>query len=138
MSFGNTTENDLMRFIFNKVTPAWASGDNFYVALHTADPGEAGDQTTNEASSLGAYARATVNRNGTSDFTVTANQVANALLIQYLETTSGSASITHWSVGTAASGAGQIIMSGNFASARTVSSGITAQVKAGSITATLD
>lgn len=55
MSKGNTFENDLLLLIFNATAigniadnAASSPLTNLYVSLHTGDPGEAGNQTTNE------------------------------------------------------------------------------------------
>ena len=47
MSKGNIMENDLVKFMFNN-TAMPSYGSNLYLSLHTSDPGEAGDQTSNE------------------------------------------------------------------------------------------
>ena len=68
MSKSNVFENDLLKLIFN-ATPIAGLADNaasspvtnLYLALHTADPGEAGDQTTSEISYTG-YTRLAVLR----------------------------------------------------------------------------
>ena len=67
------------------------------VALHTASPGEAGTQLTNEAT-YGAYARVNVART-TGGWTVTANSVSPVASIDFPEATSGTETITHFSVG---------------------------------------
>ena len=68
MSKGDTFENDLLKLIFNGTAIANIADNaatspltNLFVALHTADPGETGNQSTNEVSYTG-YARATVAR----------------------------------------------------------------------------
>jgi hypothetical protein len=63
MSIGNTTENDLNLLIFNATALSWNANTDLYLALHTADPGEAGNQTTSEATYT-SYARVTVARSG--------------------------------------------------------------------------
>ena len=54
MSFGKELCRQLMNTVFGK-TPAYAAPANYYVSLHTGDPGEDG-QTANEATGAG-YAR---------------------------------------------------------------------------------
>lgn len=109
MSKGNTTENDLMKFMFNNVAmPSY--GSNLYLSLHTSDPGEAGDQTSNE-SDYTNYARVAVSRDS-GGFTVTNNLSQNAALVQFPQCGGNPQTITHIAVGTAASGAGQILYSG--------------------------
>ena len=48
MSKSNTTENDLVKFYANG-TAMPSYGTNLYVHLHTADPGEGGTSSTNQA-----------------------------------------------------------------------------------------
>lgn len=118
MSKGNTFENDWLRLIFNATAIANIADNaavspltNLYVSLHTADPGEAGDQTTNETAYTG-YARVAVART-TGGWTVTANSVSPVANIDFGEcTASPGAAITHCAVGTALSGAGKILYSG--------------------------
>lgn len=117
MSKGNTFENDLLKLIFNG-TPIADLADNdatspltdLYVALHTADPGEAGDQTTSEATYTG-YARIPVART-TAGWTVTNNSVSPAANIDFPAGTGGTGTITHMSVGTSLTGAGKILYRG--------------------------
>jgi hypothetical protein len=68
MSKGNTFENDFLLLIFNGTAIAdLADNDatspltNLYVSLHTGDVGEAGSQTTSEATYT-SYARVAVAR----------------------------------------------------------------------------
>lgn len=142
MSKANAFENDLVTLTFNATLAAHlgtlsASGNaNLYVALHTADPGEAGSQTTNECA-FGAYARVAVARTS-GGWTVTGNQVQNTAVINFPECTSGSETVTHFSIGTSVSGAGQILYKGALTASRNVSSGITLQFPATSITITED
>ncbi len=99
-----------------------ATAGSLYVALHTADPGEAGDQTTNEASYTG-YARVAVARSG-SGWVRSGSTVSNVATVQFGECTAGSATVTHFSVGLLSTGAGQMI-SGALAASRSISAGIT-------------
>ena len=106
MSKGDTFENDFLKLIFNAVAIAdLAENDstspcvNLSVALHTADPGEAGTQATNETAYTG-YARVNVARTA-GGWTVTGNSVSPAAAIDFGEcTASPGAAITHFSVGT--------------------------------------
>lgn len=133
MSMSNTSETGLLNLLFNNT--AWANiGDasglqpsatagSFYIALHSADPGEAGDQTTNEISYTG-YARVAVARSG-AGFTVSGDTVSNAATVQYGECTAGSATAAYFSVGLASSGAGAILYRGALDASRNITSGIT-------------
>lgn len=117
MSKSNSLENSLLLLLFNGTAIAdLAENDtttpatNLYVSLHTSDPGEAGDQTTNEIAYT-SYARVAVARSG-SGWTVTANSVSPAATISFPAGTGGSGTATHFGVGTAASGAGVLLYSG--------------------------
>lgn len=136
MSKGNTTENDILEYIFKGTAISWNGNTNLFLSLHTADPGEGGNQTTNEATYT-SYARVSVSRSGTG-WTVSGNQVQNAALVQFPQATGGTNTITHVAVGTASSGTGQILYSGALNSSLTVSSGIQPQFSAGALTLTED
>jgi len=130
MSKSNTTENDVVKFMFNG-TAMPAYGANLYVSLHTADPGEAGDQTTNECAYTG-YARVAVSRDG-AGWTVSANQAQNVAEITFPECTGGSETVTHVAVGTSAGGAGQILYKGALTASIAVSNLITPRFPAATL-----
>lgn len=136
MSKGNTTENDILAYVFNATAFSWDANTNLYVSLHTADPGEAGNQTTSEATYT-SYARVTVARTS-GGWTVSGNTAQNTALIQFPQCTGGSNTITHVAVGTASSGPGQILYSGALTSSLSVSSGIQPQFAAGALSLTED
>lgn len=136
MSKSNTTETDTLGLFFNATALSWAANANLFVALHTADPGEAGTQTTSEAT-FTSYARVSVARSG-AGWVVTGNTATNAALIQFPQCTGGSNVITHVSIGTAASGAGQILYSGALNAPLTVSNLIQAQFSASALAVTED
>jgi hypothetical protein len=126
MSKGNTFENDLMKLFFQGTAianladnAASSPNTNLYVSLHTADPGEAGSQTTSEASYTG-YARVAVARTS-GGWTVTNNSVTNAAAITFPQCTGGSNTISHFAVGTASSGAGKILYKGELTASLAVS-----------------
>lgn len=130
MSKGNTFENDLVKLIFQATAianmadnAASAPLTNLYVGLHTGDPGEAGDQTTNECAYT-SYARVAVARSG-SGFTVTNNSVSPAANVSFPAATGGSETATHFSIGTASSGAGKLLYKGSISPTIAISSGVT-------------
>lgn len=133
MSKSNTFENDILQLIFNNVDIAdigdasglqnSATAGSLYVALHTADPGEAGTASTSECD-YGSYARVAVARSA-GGWTVSGNTSVNTAQIQFPECSSGSNTVTHVSVTTASSGASKILYSGELTASRSVSSGIT-------------
>jgi hypothetical protein len=136
MSFGNTTETDLLEKIFKATSIPWDGNTNLYLSLHTADPGESGNQQTSEATYT-SYARVAVSRSGTG-WTVSNPTATNAALIQFPTATGGTNTITHVAIGTLSSGTGQILISGALNSSLTVSSGIQPQFSAGALVFTLD
>lgn len=146
MSKGNTFENDLMLLLFNNTDIAdigdagglqnSATAGSFYIALHTADPGEGGTAATSECA-YGSYARVAVARSG-AGWTVSSNTATNAALIQFPECTSGSETITYVSITTASSGSSKILYSGALTASRSVSSGIQPQFAALALTVTED
>lgn len=131
MSKSNDTENDTLNALLRAVDPSWRSNANRYIALYTADPGEAGTATTNETT-YGSYARASVTAS-TGFSAASSGQSNNTGLIQFPECTSGSQTITYVAIVTTASGAGQIIYSGALTASRSVSSGIQPQFAIGAL-----
>jgi hypothetical protein len=130
MSKGNTFENDLMKLIFQATAianiadnAASAPITNIEVALHTADPGEAGDQTTSECAYT-SYARVAVARTS-GGWTVTTNSVSPAANIDFPTATGGTETATHFSVGTAHTGAGKLLYSGTVTPNISISTGVT-------------
>lgn len=120
-SKGDTFENEILPLIFNNSNVAnvgdatglrgSTTAGSLFVALHTADPGEAGAQSASEAAYAG-YARVAVARSG-AGWTVTGNSVSPAANIDFGEcTASCSATITHWSVGVSSSGATKVLYKG--------------------------
>jgi hypothetical protein len=136
MSKGNTTENDILEYVFKATAFSWDANANLYLSLHTADPGEGGNQTTSEATYT-SYARVAVARSG-SGWTVTGNQASNAALVQFPQATGGTNTITYVAVGTASTGTGQLLYSGALNSSLSVSSGIQPQFSSGALTITED
>lgn len=143
MSKGNTFENDLLKLIFQAVAIANiadnAAGSpltNLFVSLHTADPGEAGDQTTSEATYTG-YGRVAVVRNS-SGWAVSTNDADNVAAITFPACTGGSNTITHFAVGTLTSGAGKLLYSGALTASLAVSNGITPEFAIGALDCTED
>lgn len=118
MSKSNTFENDLLALIFNATAIANIADNaatspltNLYASMHTSDPGEAGDQTTNEIAYTG-YARVAIARTS-SGFAVSGSSVTLAANVDFPEMTGGAGGTwTHFAIGTASSGTGKILYSG--------------------------
>lgn len=145
MSFSNTLENELLEHILNNANIAnvgdatglrgSATAGSFYLSLHTASPGETGNQSTNETT-YGSYVRVAVSRSGTG-WTVTGNSASPAANIDFAEATSGTATITHVGLGTDSSGTGKLVLYGTLSPSISVTTGVIPRVKTTS-TITLD
>lgn len=135
MSASNTTENDLALYIFDSTAPAWAVNSDFYIRLHSSDPGEAGTAITNEISYTG-YDGVAVSR--TTGFSISGNTASNAALVQFPLCSGGSATAAYFSVCTTQNGAGQIIVSGALSSSLSISNGIQPQFNTGELDVVID
>lgn len=96
---------------------------SLFVALHTADPGEAGAQNTSEVAYTG-YARVAVARSG-SGFVRTGNSISPAANIDFGACTAGTATATHFSIGTLSSGAGLVLYKGAISPTIAIAPGVT-------------
>lgn len=113
-----------------------AGAGSLYVSLHTGDPGETGDQTTNECA-YGSYARVAVARSG-SGWTRSGSQISNVAAITFPQASSGSETATHFGVGTASSAAGKLLYSAALSASLAISSGITPEFAIGALTVSED
>lgn len=135
---GNTFCNDIMKLILNGTAIANIADNaaaspltNVYVALHTADPGAGGSQTTSEAAYT-SYSRVAVARSG-AGWTVTGQSASPAADIIFPTATGGNETETYFTIGTASSGAGKILYRGTMAPSVAVVSGVTPRVTAASV-----
>ena len=135
MSKSNTTENDVLKMILQGTDPSWRAGANQFLALYTADPGEAGTAVTSEATYT-SYARGTVAKATT--WTDGGSSCSNTALVQFPKCTGGTNDITHFGVVTTSSGAGQLLYSGALSSTLSVSNNIQPQFDAGDLVVTED
>jgi hypothetical protein len=129
MSKGNVYESDVIKLLFNKVSitgiaTAATGVANLYVGLHTADPGEAGNQTTSQVA-YAPYARQAKART-TGVWTVTNNSVSPVANIDFPACTGGTTGVaTHFSIGTAATGTGKILYKGAITPNISIAVGVT-------------
>lgn len=132
MSKTTSSENDIAKWVFHKVSPAWSTANTqLFLALHYADPGEDGNQSTNEVSYTG-YTRVPVARS-TTGWTVSNGVVTNTAEIVFGTCTAGSVTATHMSIGTAATGAGVLLYYGTLNSSLPISTDVTPRFTAGSL-----
>lgn len=145
MSASNAFETALLALIFNATTITDLAEDILgspsglnvlYVSLHTADPGEAGNQSTNEAAYT-SYQRIAVIRTN-AGWTVSGNAVTNAAEILFNQATAGSETETHFGIGHSPTGAGTLYLSGALNQSLAVSAGIQPRFAAGQLTVTAD
>lgn len=116
MSKANNTESDVLKMLLQGTDPAYRAGANLYLALFTADPGEAGSIA--DEATYTSYARVTLVK--ATAWTDAGSTFSNAGLIQFPQCTGGSNLITHVALITTASGAGQILYKGALNSSLTV------------------
>lgn len=143
MSFSNQFEADILGLIFNATAISGLADNassspltNLYVALHTADPGEGGNQATSEVNYTG-YARVAVQRTG-AGWTLAGQTISPTAVIEFGEMTAGTANTaTHATVGTASSGAGKVIIRGALSPTIPYQVGTVPRIRANS-TITLD
>ena len=131
MSKSNAFENSVLLLLFNATAVAdLAENDTtspattITVALHTADPGEAGIMTTSEATYT-SYTRITVARTS-GGWVVTGNSVSPVAAILFPQATGGSETITHFSIGTGVSN--NVMYSGTVTPNIVVSSGVRPEI----------
>lgn len=144
MSKANNWENGLLLLVFNNTAyanlgdasglRATSTAGSIYISLHTADPGETGDQTTNETAYTN-YVRVAVARSS-AGWTVSGTaptQAANFAAVTFAQCGASGATLTHTGAGTASSSTGQLMYSGALTSNLVVSTNITPSFSAGAL-----
>lgn len=138
-SKGTTFANDILLLFLNG-TPIANLADNaasspltnVYVSLHSSEPPDGGNQTSNEVAYT-SYARAAVARDGTGWTVSGSATVANTALIQFPTCTGSSVTATHFAIGTASSGTGKVMYKGALSSSLNIATGIQPQYEAGEL-----
>jgi len=142
MTISNTTETAILKLVFQAV--AWGNyadnaasspQTNVDVALHTADPGDTGTQTTSETTYT-SYARVSVART-TGGWAESSGTVTPVATIAFPAGTGGSGTVTHFSTGKTGGGASAILWSGTVTPNIVTGNGVTPQLTTSS-TITLD
>lgn len=105
-----------------------AVAGSLYFSLHTADPTDAGTQTSSEAAYT-SYARVAVTRG--AGFTLATNTIAPAADVTFPAGTGGAGTATHWGVGTDISGVGKLLYSGAISPTIVCGNGVTPKLTAG-------
>ena len=133
MAISGTTETAILQLIFNATT--WANyainatsspETNIVVALHTADPGTSGTQSTSEVGYT-SYARVNVVRTS-SGWTVSGTGPASCSPVSNISFpagSGGSGTVTNFSTGKSGGGTSAILWSGTVTPNIATGSGIT-------------
>jgi hypothetical protein len=140
----NASETDLLNLIFNNVAwanignagglqPSGAAG-NLYIALHTGDPGAAGNQSTSESAYTG-YTRIGVVRSAVG-WTVAGATVSNTAAVAFPTCGVTGSTVTYFSIGTLSAGAGEIIVRAALTTPLTITTSMVPTFNAGQLTAT--
>lgn len=118
MSISDTTENAILNLVFRAV--AWANyadnavtapETNIVFALHTADPADAGTQSTSETTYT-SYARANVARSTGGFSAASGGSVSPAANVDFPTGSGGTGTINFFSTGKSGVGASAILWSG--------------------------
>lgn len=128
----NVFSEDILKLIFHG-TPIANIADNasaspltnLYISLHTADPTDspATGQTTSETTYVG-YLRVLMTRSGAA-WSIVGKVASPVAAIDFAPCTAGGAqSVTHWGIGTAASGTGKLLYSGSVSPSILVQPGV--------------
>ena len=142
MTISNTTETAILKLVFQAI--AWGNyadnaastpQTNVDVALHTADPGDTGTQSTSETTYT-SYARVSVART-TGGWSESSGTVTPVATIAFPAGTGGSGTVTNFSTGKTGGGASAILWSGTVTPNIVTGNGVTPQLTTSS-TITLD
>lgn len=133
MAWSDTTKNASLKMFLQGTDPAYRAGATQYLALFTANPGDAGS-IANEAAYTG-YSRVALTKS--SAWTDNGASFANAGLVQFGKRTDvGTAVITHFAVVDTSSGAVAMCISGQLTDSLTVTQNIQPQFAIGTLTVT--
>ena len=127
-------ENALMKFVFQAVdmeglaTSPVGAVTNLWIGLHTADPGETGNQNTSEVAYTG-YARVAIARSP-AGWNVVQNVANPVVPVEFGEMTAGTAgNATHASIGTLGNGTGMVLYRGALTPPIPFSVGVTPRMR---------
>ena len=140
----NTFSNELLLLLFNNTAIASisdaggltgsGSAGNFWISLHTANPGGSGTQSTSECNYTG-YARVSIARTS-GQWSVSAGNVLNVNPINFATCTGGTNTATYFGIGIASSGSTTLLYSGALTTPLAISNGITPSFAASELNVT--
>lgn len=144
MSKSDTFENALCLLIANNVGIAnigdaggirgSVAAGNLWLAMHTADPGEAGSAITSETAYQNYARQARARATGAGGLVVTGSSISPNEDVSFpaAGVTAPGGPLTHWSLVNTASGAGFILYSGTLTPNITMAEGVAPKLKAAS------
>lgn len=146
MSATNALEGKLLSLYFENADAAnigdstglrgSSTAGSVYISLHTASPNETGNQTTSETSYTD-YAREAVARS-TAEWSVASSVADNDNAITFTVGSGGSGTVTHFGIGSASSGTGNLDFYGTCTPNLVVGSGVTPSFAAGALDVSCD
>lgn len=134
--FANATETAILALFLNGTTfNDIAENDSttpltaFYEGLHTADPTDAGNQTSSEVAYT-SYARESIDRDA-GGWTVASGAGTHTSAVTFTAGTGGSGTVTHMSLGRDASSTGTLYAAGTVTPNIVTGDGVTPQLGTG-------
>ena len=124
-------ENELLDHVIGNA--AYTAPSTVYIALHTADPTDAGTGTEVSGNN---YSRASVTNNATQFPAASGGTKSNANAITFAAPSGSWGTVTHVGVWDAAS-AGNLLWHGALTTSKAITSGDTAEIAAGDLDFTL-
>lgn len=133
----NYMEQALLDYI-KGTAPSWDAQATYYWAAHVANPGESGTAITSEVSTVTDYARVAMTRS--TGLSRSGSVLSNAALVQFPLGGAGGTpqTVTHISLVTTASGAGEILLAFELGTSIPYQTGIRPQIEAGGATFSFD
>jgi hypothetical protein len=137
MSKSDTLEQDMIKYLAFGMAPSWSTATEFFLSLHTADPTDAGVQSSYEAAYTG-YTRSTLSRSTTALTNSATGAVVNNATVSFGACTAGVSYVTHVGLGTSFSGTGTLLESAALVSPIAIGAGITPSFDTSSLTISED
>ena len=130
-------ETEVLEHIFKNIS-IFATPSSVFIALYTADPGEAGSETSEVSDAGTAYARESVGTI-TTEWTKTANAVENLNDVDFGTATGNWGTVTHMAItDNAVRATGNHYLNGPLTASKTVNNGDSFKFAAGDIDVTFD
>jgi hypothetical protein len=125
MPKSKSNAEDIIKFVFQQETIPWAEEQNLYISLHTANPVN-GNQSTSEVAYTG-YSRVFLDRTASGWNVVEESNIwkaKNATEVAFPQCTGGATTATHVGIGTEPSGAGTLLYTGTITGDGEITAGL--------------